>query len=101
MNTTSDIYILRGATGDPNNFVYDMSFLSVNGTTILDADELGLTSDEGYSFAVYVSAVNETANELLNASLKIVFTEDAATSKLLFTITSVIALVSQISFQLL
>ena len=71
-----------------------MSLLSVNGTTTLDADELGLTSDEGYAFAVYVSAVNETANELLNASLQVSFKEERATSMILLTATLVLAHVS-------
>lgn len=64
-NITSDIYILKNSAGDPNNFVYDMSFMGVTGNTTFNADNLGLTSSNGYSVAVYVSAVDEPANELL------------------------------------
>ena len=72
---TSDIYISRGASSDPNNFVYDMSFIGVGvgGTTIIDTDELGLT--DGFSVAVYVSAIDEAANKLLTAKATIGFTE--------------------------
>ena len=70
-NITSDVYILRDSKGDPNNFVYDMSFKGVTGNTTINADNLGLTSSKGYSVAVYVSAVNETANELLYGSLNV------------------------------
>ena len=43
-NVTSDIYILKRAVGDPNNFVYDINMLGINGNTTIDANELGLTS---------------------------------------------------------
>ena len=76
-NITSEVYFLKDVNGDPNNFVYDMSFKSVLGPTTFTASELGLTSDNGYSVAVYVPAVNETANELLNAQLGITFSESA------------------------
>ena len=48
-----------------------MSFLGVTGNTTFNADDLGMTSRDGYSVAVYVSAVNETANELLYGSLNV------------------------------
>lgn len=77
-NITSDVYIKKNKSSDPNNFVYDMSFLGVTGNTTFNADDLGLTNDDGYSIAIYVSAVNETANELLGGSLKLFFTEGAS-----------------------
>ena len=77
-NITSDVYIKRSKASDPNNFVYDMSFLGVTGNTTFNADNLGLTNDDGYSVAIYVSAVNETANQLLGGSLKLWFTEGAS-----------------------
>ena len=78
-NITSDIYILKDSKGDPNNFVYDMSFKGVTGNTTFNADNLGMTSANGYSVAVYVSAVNETANELLYGSLDVFMSENATT----------------------
>ena len=77
-----------------------MNLLGVNGTTTLDADELGLTSDEGYSFAVYVSAVDEIANELLNASLQVSFKERDA-SMMLLTTTLVLTLSTHAALLLL
>jgi len=76
-NITSDIYILRNSKGDPNNFVYDMSFKNVTANTTFNADNLGLTGSDGYSIAVYVSAVDEPANELLYGSLNVFFHESA------------------------
>ena len=84
-NVTSDIYILKNAKGDPNNFVYDMSFLGVTGNTTFNADNLGLTGPNGYSVAVYVNAVDEPANELLNGSLGIFLSEGAAALVMSFT----------------
>jgi len=61
-NITSDFYISKYNSSDPNNFVYDMHFKNVKGNVTIDADALGLTSSSGYSIAVYCNAVNETAN---------------------------------------
>ena len=76
--STVDIYVSKGKTSDPNNFVYDMSFKNVNGNTTFDTDHLGLTSDKGFSVAVYMPAVNETANELLEGRLSVYFANGAA-----------------------
>jgi len=46
-----------------------MSFKNVIGKMTINADGLGLTSDKGYSVALYVSAVDENANELLYAGV--------------------------------
>ena len=69
VNVTSDVYIVKDKTGDPNNFVHDMSFKNVIGKMTFNADGLGLTSDKGYSVALYVSAIDENANELLYAGV--------------------------------
>ena len=62
-NVTSNIYLLKGSSSDPNNFNYDMNFLDVSTPITLKSEHLGLDDDDqGYSIAVYVSAVNETAN---------------------------------------
>ena len=73
---TSNIYIAKDASSDPNNFVYDLDFLGIaNSTLIIDSDELGLS--DGYSVAVYVSAVNETLNTLYEGNVAIKFSESA------------------------
>jgi hypothetical protein len=61
-NITSDVYILKDKAGDPNNFVYDMSFKSMMGNRTFSAVDLNLNSGNGYSVAVYVPAINENAN---------------------------------------
>ena len=40
-NVASDIYISRGSTSDPNNFVFDANFLAVT-SIVIDASALGL-----------------------------------------------------------
>ena len=79
-NITSDIYVVRDAKGDPNDLVYDICFKGVTGNTTFDADGLGMTSEKGYSVAVYMSAINETANQLLPGFLNISFSEVSALS---------------------
>lgn len=37
-NVTSEFYISKGSTSDPNNFVYDYHFKGVTGNMTLDAD---------------------------------------------------------------
>lgn len=55
-NITSEVYILKGSNGDPNNFNYDMSFKSVLGNTTFDSHSLGLSGEDGYSIALYMNA---------------------------------------------
>ena len=57
-----DIYVSKGTSSDPNNFVFDMNMLDVNGTVTIDSNELGLGTDSGYSVAIYINAINETSN---------------------------------------
>ena len=89
-NITSEVYILKGSSGDPNNFNYDMSFTSIKGNTTFDAKKLGLTGDDGFSVAMYVPAMNETANEVLYGSIGVYFAEGAST--LVLSLTSLSAL---------
>ena len=60
--STVDIYVSKGKTSDPNNFVYDMNMLDVSGQVTIDSSELGIGADSGYSVAIYFNAYNETAN---------------------------------------
>mmetsp|Transcript_6944 Transcript_6944/g.8338 ORF Transcript_6944/g.8338 Transcript_6944/m.8338 type:complete len:122 (-) Transcript_6944:72-437(-) len=77
-NITSDIYVSRGSSSDPNEFVYDMKFSGISSNVTLDADQLGLTSDAGYSVAVYCNAINETASELLYGGLSLFISAEGA-----------------------
>ena len=76
----ADLYVVKSAAGDPNNFVYDVSMKGINGTLTLNADDLGWTSAQGYSIAVYVAAIDEGANEFLNATLKLEFSTETSSS---------------------
>ena len=95
-NITSEVYVLKGSSGDPNNFVYDMSFKSVSGNLTIDTDKLGLTGDDGFSVAVYVPAVDEPFNRLLEGQLGVTFKEGAATLGLYLT--TFVALATQFTF---
>ena len=55
-----------------------MSFKGVQGNTTFNAANLGLNSTDGYSVAIYLSAIDEPANELKYGSLGIYFAEGAA-----------------------
>jgi len=91
-NFTSDVYILKDRTGDPNNFVYDISLKSVIGNVTLSAVKLNLNNGNGYSVAFYVPAINENANELLYANVSIYFSEGA--SKLGLFVSSILTLLA-------
>ena len=78
-DVSSDVYILKNASGNPNNFVHDMKILGVMGNTTFSSDDLAMTSSSGYSIAVYVNAVNEPANSLLDAKLDLFFSVGAST----------------------
>lgn len=82
-NVTSDIYIMKGYSSDPNSFFNDIRMLGVKGNTTIRAADLGLTTDtDGYSVAVYVDAVNEPTNELYYAELDIFFSTADSAAKL-------------------
>ena len=78
-NISSEVYILKDSAGDPNNFVYDMSFKTVNGNTTFSSADLGLNQGQGFSVAVYFPAIDEPNNKLLHASMNVVFSEGGAT----------------------
>ena len=73
----TDVYVMKDSDSDPNNFVYDMNFMGIKSNMTLSSDDLGLTNDKGYAVAMYVNAVNETANKLLDATVDIGFTQGA------------------------
>ena len=81
-NVTSDIYILKNAAGDPNNFVYDFMIKNVMGNVTFDANDLQMTSPDGYSIAMYVNGVDENANELFYSNVELYFSEGASTAGL-------------------
>ena len=89
-NVTSDVYISRSAAADPNDFVYDFKLSNISSNITLNAAELGLKTDAGYSVAIYCNAINETANEILQGSINLFISESAsvlslATSIITFT----------------
>lgn len=64
-----DIYITKGARSDPNQFQHDLAFKQVKRVSLSSHEIDLLDSQEGYSVTVYVAAIDENANKLLNNSL--------------------------------
>ena len=95
-NITSDVYILKDKAGDPNNFVWDVSYKGLMGNKTFSAVDLGLNSGSGYSVAMYVPAIDENANELLYAQVSIYFSTGAA--KLSMAVYTILVFVSISNF---
>ena len=94
----TDIYISKDSSSDPNNFEHDISFLGVTGKTTILTDDLGLTNDNGYAVAIYVAAVDEGANELLDATVDISFHEkDSAETLSLFSSMTTMAAIQMLA----
>ena len=74
-NVTTDIYVSKDATSDPNNFVYDIAFKGiVNQTVTIGAKALGLAEDEsGFSVALFVNGLDEGKNDLLDSRVTVSF----------------------------
>lgn len=64
-----DIYITKGAKSDPNQFQHDLAFKQVKRVSLSSQEIDLLDSQEGYSVTVYVAAIDENANKLLNNTL--------------------------------
>ena len=70
-----DVYVTKGARSDPNQFQNDLAFKQVKRVS-LNSNEIDLlNSQDGYSVTVYVAAINENANKLLNNTLTFSNTE--------------------------
>lgn len=83
-NVTSDLYLMRGAFSDPNNFVHDMAFMGVEQLSI-DTTMLGLTSKDGWSAALYVNGIDEGANTLAYTSVNVTMSSLETTGGLVMT----------------
>jgi len=80
-NVSTDVYITKSAKSDPNNFIYDFAFKAVvNSTLTIGAEQLGIGGEAGYSVALYVDAVDEGKNRLLDATVNVEFQESGSTS---------------------
>ena len=96
-NVTSDLYLMRGAFSDPNNFVHDMAFMGVEQLSI-DTKMLGLSNKDGWSAALYVNGIDEGANMLNYFSVNVTLSSLETTGA--FAMTSITLLLSamQIAF---
>ena len=45
-NVTSNIYLMKGSSSDPNNFNYDMNFLDISTPITIKSEYLGLDDDD-------------------------------------------------------
>jgi len=78
-NTTMDVYLMKGAASDPNNFVYDFAFRNVSSLSF-NTDDIGLTGTGGHGFAsaIYYYAYDEATNKLLPAVTSANFKQESA-----------------------
>jgi len=49
-----DVYISKSAASDPNNFTYDMNFLSVQSLSLNSSNYQVLRDPDGFSVAIYM-----------------------------------------------
>ena len=82
-NIGSDVYVSKGNKSDPNNFNYDMSFKNVTSINLSSADIKLLNDTDGYSVSVYVPAIDEATNNLLDLSIVVKFEESTGAAALL------------------
>jgi len=89
------VYVSRGYKSDPNSFHYDMSFKNVTSINLCTADIKLLNATDGYSVAVYVPAIDEATNQLLDLSIVVKFEESTGAAALLAAgiATSLLALI--------
>lgn len=53
-NIPMDVYISKSAASDPNNFTYDMNFLSVQSLSLNSSNYQALRDPDGFSVAIYM-----------------------------------------------
>ena len=71
------MYISKGPDSDPTDLDHDLSILQVKSVNLTTQDVLRFVADGGYSVAIYLSSSDEVSNELLDASMNILFSADA------------------------
>lgn len=76
-NIGADVYVSKHSTSDPSPFSYDMSFLNVTSINLASVDLL-LNSTDGYTVAMYVNAIDEANNNLLNSTITVKFSANEA-----------------------
>ena len=68
-----DVYVTGCAHADPNQFQNQLLFKQTKHVTLNSHHFENLDSERGYTVTVYVSAVDENANKLLNNTLSVGF----------------------------
>ena len=67
---------------------------NVLGNVTFDANDLLMTSPDGYSIAMYVNGVDENANELFYSNIELFFSEGASTACLFGSVLAAIVTLS-------
>ena len=68
-----DVYVTGCAHADPNQFQNQLLFKQTKRVTLNSHDFENLDSERGYTVTVYVPAIDENANKLLNNTLSVGF----------------------------
>ena len=78
-NIGADVYVSGNSESDPNPFSFDMSFRNITSINLSTHDILALNATDGYSVAMYVPAIDEVTNNLLQLSIVVKFAVGEAT----------------------
>ena len=72
-NITSDIYMSRSSTSDPDNFNHDFAIMGITPGKGLNIDSglLGLNTEDGFSAKIFVHAIDEATDTLLLSQVNI------------------------------
>ena len=73
-NIGVDVYVAKGKDSNPHSFSYDMSFRNITSINLSSYD-IVLGDEEGFSLAMYVPAINELTNQLLDSQVVVKFEE--------------------------
>lgn len=72
----ADVYVSVGAHSDPNPFSYDMHFKGQSNLSLHPRMLPALASNDGFTVTVYVRAIDEAANKLLDNTLNVRFASE-------------------------
>lgn len=85
-----DVYVTGCAHADPNQFQNQLLFKQTKRVTLNSHDFENLDSERGYTVTVYVPAVDENSNKLLNNTLSVGFEVRSGIEKMIPTIESTV-----------
>lgn len=93
-NLAADVYMSKSSTSDPDNFSNDFAVTNITSKITLDAGRLGLTAEDGFSAKIFVNAIDEPTDELLDAKLSVYLSSSDSNSGALSLLDSMVLSIS-------